>query len=83
MDYETFNPTVSMTFKEFRHWCNLRAADGCWSMGTAMFCIGLVSEINKLWFWKRETEWKKHEKRVLAEIINPISEKMMSVGVDP
>lgn len=81
MDYEIFNPTVSMTFKEFREWCNLRAADGCWSMETAIFCLGLATEINKLWFWKREKEWKKHEKYVLENVVNPIKEKMMALGL--
>lgn len=49
-----------MKFKEFENWCNERACDGCWGMLEAMTCIGLIKEIRKAPFWKREKLWKEN-----------------------
>lgn len=65
-----------MTFKEFRTWCNDRAADGCWGMLDALVCIDIVNEIQKNPFWKRERTWREKEKQVLDELVNPINEKI-------
>lgn len=66
-----------MKFKEFENWCNKRACDGCWGMLEAMTCIGLIKEIRKSPFWKREKIWKEnYEQQVLEEIINPIEKKL-------
>lgn len=66
-----------MKFKEFENWCNERACDGCWGMLEAMTCIGLIKEIRKSPFWKREKLWKEnYEQQVLEEIINPIEKKL-------
>lgn len=62
-----------MSFKEFKRWCNDRACDGCWSMLTAMACIGLMNDIKKIPFWKRKKAWKEKEQQVLDEIVNPIN----------
>lgn len=43
-----------MTYRQFRTWCNKRAADGCWGMKTAMFCIDTIGKVEKIPFWKRE-----------------------------
>ena len=65
-----------MTFKQFVFWCNQRASDGCWSMLTAMVCIGLIEKISKIRFYKREKYWREnYEKQVIAEIVNPIEQK--------
>lgn len=34
-----------MTYKEFKDWCNHRAADGNWSLLTAMACLSVIEEI--------------------------------------
>jgi hypothetical protein len=66
-----------MKFKEFENWCNERVCDGCWGMLEAMTCIGLIKEIRKAPFWKREKIWKENcEQQVLEEIINPIEKKL-------
>lgn len=66
-----------MKFKEFENWCNERSCDGCWGILEAMTCIGLMNEIRKIQFWKREKFWKEnYEKQVLEEIINPIEKKL-------
>lgn len=48
-----------MKYKEFVKWCNERACDGAWSIGTAMACIGIMDAIRHLPFWKREKAWQK------------------------
>lgn len=69
-----------MTFKEFKIWCNKRAADGCWGMMTAMFCIWILKEVKKIPFWKREKVWKeKYEKEIMKDVIEPIEKKIKEV----
>ena len=64
-----------MTFKEFVAWCNQRACDGNWSMGTAMTCIGIVQEVRSHWFWMRELYWRKtYQEAVLKCYVNPTEE---------
>ena len=66
-----------MKFKEFENWYNERVCDGCWGMLEAITCIGLIKEIRKAPFWKREKIWKENcEQQVLEEIINPIEKKL-------
>ena len=53
-----------ITFEEFAKWCNERACDGQWSMGTAITCIEVYRKVNtvKPLFGKkkkREEEWNK------------------------
>lgn len=65
-----------MKFKEFKKWCNNRAADGCWSFNIAMVCIRIVEEVHQQPFWKREKFWKeKYEKDVVEQIVEPLDEK--------
>lgn len=69
-----------MTYRQFRAWCNKRAADGCWSMKTAMFCINIVGDIEKIPFWRREKVWKeKYEEEIKRDIVEPIEKKMVEV----
>lgn len=69
-----------MTYRQFRAWCNKRAADGCWNMNTAMFCINIVGEMEKTPFWKREKVWKeKYEEEIKRDVIEPIEKKMIEV----
>ena len=37
-----------MTFKQFSHWCNKRASDGCWGMLDALICIDIYKEIKNI-----------------------------------
>lgn len=37
-----------MTYKEFKDWCNHRAADGNWSLLTAMACLSVIEEIESI-----------------------------------
>ena len=43
-----------MTFKQFRTWCNHRAADGCWGLAVAMLCTEVMLEMNRTPFWERK-----------------------------
>lgn len=76
-----------MTFKEFRHWCNRRAADGCWGMIEAMVCCQAVSDIQKEFFWRREKIWQeKHAKEIIEQIVEPTNAKIKEIcgeDVDP
>ena len=71
-----------MTYKEFNDWCNQRACDGCWSMNTAIYCIGVCEEINSIPFWKRNKVWKtEYEDEIVNKVIIPIENKMKEVGL--
>lgn len=56
-----------MTYKEFFRWCNDRACDGRWSMETAISCLDIIDEIEKIEVkflgikLKRKTERLKEE----------------------
>lgn len=56
-----------MTYKEFFRWCNDRACDGKWSMETAINCLDIIDEIEKIEVkflgikLKRKTERLKEE----------------------
>ena len=68
-----------MKFKEFVNWCNDRAFDGCWSMNTALFCIGVVDKVRKKPFWKREREWQRinrEEYDVVKNVVSVINAEM-------
>ena len=64
-----------MKYKEFIAWCNARAADGCWSLNTAIVCSQIMDRINKLPFWKREKEWQKMREEVERDIVDVIEKK--------
>ena len=69
-----------MKYKEFVDWCNQRACDGCWSAGTAMYCIGVCETINSRVFWKRERIWKEnYEKQIVENIVKVIDEKIKNL----
>ena len=66
-----------MTFKEFVDWCNNRACDGCWSLGTVVACIDIIREVRRKPFWKREKYWSEHYKEdVVEQIVNPINKRI-------
>lgn len=56
-----------MSYKEFFSWCNDRACDGMWSMETAIMCLDIIDEIEKIEVkflgikLKRKTERLKEE----------------------
>ena len=68
-----------MKYKEFVAWCNQRACDGCWSMGTALYCIGIMRKIDSLPFWKREKEWRKIKDEVEKNVVSVIETKIKQV----
>ena len=71
-----------MKFKEFVNWCNDRACDGCWSMNTALFCIGTIDRARKKPFWKREKEWQRinrEECDVIKDVVSVINAKIKEV----
>ena len=67
-----------MKFKEFNDWCNDRAADGCWGMCTAMFCIDIVRQVNSQPFWKKERKWQELNANHAIEndVVTPINNKI-------
>ena len=65
-----------MTYKEFVSWCNERSRDGCWSMGTAIYCIKVLKAINALPFWKRKKEWLKVKDEIERDVVSVINEKI-------
>lgn len=62
-----------MTFREFADWCNARACDGCWGMGTAIYCAEIIREISAVPFWRRRKVWEAIRVQVEDEIVNPIN----------
>ena len=71
-----------MKYKEFFQWCNERACDGCWSSATAIYCIDIITKINKLPLWKREKEWQKISEFVVDNVVKVIDEKRKAVPND-
>ena len=72
-----------MTFKQFSHWCNKRASDGCWGILDALVCIDIYKEIKKHLFWKREKIWReKYHDQIMTEIINPIEQKISEMQAE-
>jgi hypothetical protein len=70
-----------MSFAEFKDWCNQRAADGCWSLNTAVFCLDLMRHIQKMRPWNKERAWKRFEKEIIDGIVTPIEDKMSALGI--
>ena len=68
-----------MKYKEFIRWCIERACDGSWGSVTAMYCIDIITKINKLPFWKREKEWQKISEFVVDNVVKVIDEKRKAV----
>lgn len=68
-----------MTYKEFVAWCNARACDGCWSMGTAIYCIDIMRKINRLPFWKRKKEWLKVKDAIETDVVSIINAKIKAL----
>ena len=51
----------SMTYKEFKKFCNVKASDGSWSMVEAMACLDIIKQVDgikvkKGLFKKKATE---------------------------
>lgn len=67
-----------MKYKEFIEWCNCRAADGCWGLETVLFCIGIVNQIRKEPFWRREKKWKELNEiyKIVETIVEPINQEI-------
>ena len=68
-----------MTFKQFKQWCNERAADGCWGSHDALYCINLIETMMKIPWWKRKKVWKQIELKVLSAVVTPINQKIKEV----
>ncbi len=68
-----------MTYKEFVSWCNERACDGCWSMRTAIYCIEIINNINRLPFWKRKKEWLKIKDKIETDVVSVINAKIQAL----
>ena len=67
-----------MTYKQFSKWCNDRAADGCWGFKEASLCCYVITEIQKLPFWKREKAWRGEEEFIVNKIVNPINDMIQA-----
>ena len=68
-----------MNYKQFRQWCNERACDGCWGYDTAVYCIRILDDLQKIPFWRRKKAWKKIETRVLYAVVEPINKKIQEM----
>lgn len=66
----------SMTFKQFSAWCNERAADGKWGLGTAIHCSKICSGLHDVFFLWREKTWKAKYEAEMLEIVNEIEHKL-------
>lgn len=64
-----------LSFKEFVRWCNERACDGCWSMGTSIMCMRIIHAVNDKPFWKRKKAWAEinEDDNVYKSIVEPIN----------
>ena len=70
-------PEGRVSFRQFVQWCNERACDGCWGIGTAAICIGVMEDVkarprreqNKFWL-------ENFEEEVRTQVIEPINAKI-------
>ena len=71
-----------MTYREFRDWCNRRAADGCWGIGEISICVSAMAEVEAvrcLMPWKKdkmkEKKWQEVEAKyeIMETIVKPIN----------
>ena len=69
-----------MRYRRFKKWCNDRTVDGCWEHAEARICLNIVSEIDRLPFWKREKAWKQEEDFIVNVIVNPINCMIRAYG---
>lgn len=68
-----------MTFKEFVRWCSARAADGCWSFGTAVYCLEVIDDVRSVPFWRRKKKWREYEQTVVDNVVEPINRRIREV----
>ena len=71
-----------MDYKDFRDWCNARAADGCWGIGEISICVAAMDEVESVhsWLpWKekklKEKKWQEVEAKyeIMETIVKPIN----------
>ena len=67
-----------MKYKQFRSWCNERAADGCWAMRDAIVCARVIEIVNKKPVWIRERTWRKLDNiyGIVQNIVEPTNRKI-------
>lgn len=63
-----------MTYKEFKKWCNERAADGRWPLHYALYCLDVYDSIYNTHFWKREKIWREKYEHTISFIIDDINQ---------
>lgn len=68
----------SMTFKEFKAWCNERSCDGLWGFTTVINCIAVLDEVHKAPSWRREKVWQQinKEHRIVEKFVEPTNKKI-------
>lgn len=73
---------IILSFKEFVHWCNERACDGCWSMGTAIMCMDIMHMVKDKPFWKRKKAWAEinDDNIIYTSIVEPTN-KMIAKNI--
>lgn len=69
----------TISYQEFKNWCNDRACDGKWNKIEALACLQVIGEIDNIkvkgFFKKRKTlearelEWKKRDYKTLVCLI--------------
>lgn len=67
-----------MKYKQFRSWCNERAADGCWKMRDALVCARVIELVNQKPVWKRGHTWRKLDDiyGIVQNIVEPTNRKI-------
>ena len=66
----------SMTYRQFREWCNERACDGCWSRDVAEACIAIMDVMRGLPWYRRRKFWNVISFSVMDNIVGPINRKI-------
>lgn len=66
-----------MTYRQFVVWCNERAADGCWSLPTAVICMDIMRQMQRCFIFKRKKLWSQINSNndVYLAIVKPTNEK--------
>ena len=65
----------TMTYKQFKAWCNKRACDGRWNSIEAMACLDIIEKVDKIKV-KKGLFKKKKTLEAREEAFNRIKEVM-------
>lgn len=71
-----------ITFKEFKRFCNERAADGCWNMESAITLIQIYDDCNSVSIFPRKKNkyFQEHYGEAMTKFVSDTYSEMKAKG---